>query len=421
MLVSLSSKSFPQHFSSEHKDFHALCLDKMSKSLVLVILGLLYLIYVCPSYLVKAKRRQEKAREYGCKPVPFYPHTDPVFGLDLLRRMRKESKEDALLPGFAKRFEEVAGGVNTYSAISMGRRVIFTMEPENLKAVLSVNFKDYQLSPLRTKVISKNFGHSIFTTNGAAWEQSRAMLRPSFSKSMTGDLPVLEKHVANLVSKIPRDGQTVDLQELFPQLTMDSASELLFGESTHSLLWNFDERSKQFADAFDYAMQDVANKMTFLNFSPFPDTELKQAVVEINTFIDQYVAKALEYSKEHKFDSDTDKEEEGGRYVFLHELARGQYSAEKIRVELLSILIAGRDTTAALLSLLWYNLARRPDVVQNLRAEIAFLGSKPPSLAELKDLKFLRWTINESMSSLFDELKFELITSSAASLSYCTD
>jgi cytochrome P450 len=392
----------------------------ISNSLLVAIPILLYSLYLYTSYLLKVSRRWEKAREYGCKPAPSYPHTDPIFGLDLLRKTVKAVKEDAFLPSFTNRFKEVAGGVNTYSAISLGTRNLFTIEPENLKTVLSVNFNDYELSPARKKSLIKWFGTSIFSSDGADWEHSRAMLRPNFTRSLTGDLPVLEKHVANLIARIPRDGQTVDLQELFPLLTMDSASELLFGESTHSLLWNVDERSKRFADAFNYTQEHLIKEMRKLNWSPFPDARMKRAVEDINSFIDQYVAKALDYSKEHS--GDTKSKVDGGRYIFLHELARSQYDPQKIRVELLSILTAGRDTTASLLSLLWYNLARRPDIVQKLREEIDCLGSTPPSLAQLKDLKYLRWTMSESMTPVpLWSLVCTDDPSSTASLSYRSD
>ena len=64
--------------------------------------------------------------------------------------------------------------------------------------------------------------------------------------------------------------------------------------------------------------------------APFLDARLKRALEEINAFIDQYVAKGFEYSKEHTLDSEMEKEEEKGRYVFLHGLARSKYGAEKI-------------------------------------------------------------------------------------------
>ena len=61
------------------------------------------------------------------------------------------------------------------------------------------------------------------------------MLRLNFVRSQIGDVATFERHVAHLISKLPPNGSTVDLADYFFRLTMDSATEFLFGESTDSL------------------------------------------------------------------------------------------------------------------------------------------------------------------------------------------
>jgi cytochrome P450 len=100
---------------------------------------------------------------------------------------------------------------------------------------LSTHFKDYALGPRRARVFIPVFGPGIFDTDGAAWERSRAMIRPNFARSQVADLDAFETHIAHLIDAIPRDGSTVDLQDLFFSLTMDSATEFLFGKSTNTL------------------------------------------------------------------------------------------------------------------------------------------------------------------------------------------
>lgn len=78
-------------------------------------------------------------------------------------------------------------------------------------------------------------GEGIFTTDGASWQHSRDLLRPNFVRSQIGDLPMFETHVKKLTAAIPRDGSTVDLQGLFYRLSLDIATEFLFGESSNSL------------------------------------------------------------------------------------------------------------------------------------------------------------------------------------------
>ena len=86
------------------------------------------------------------------------------------------------------------------------------------------------------------------------------MLRPHFARSQIADLPLVEKHIPHLVKIIPRDGSTVDLQPFFFRLTLDTATDFLFGESANSLTPDADGGgSAEFAKAFD-RLQDPTRR-----------------------------------------------------------------------------------------------------------------------------------------------------------------
>ena len=85
------------------------------------------------------------------------------------------------------------------------------------------------------------------------------------------------------------------------------------------------------------------------------------------------------------------------RYVFLHELVSQTEDKLKIRSELLNILLAGRDTTASLLSNSWFELSNRPDVWHRLQCEVDSLDGGSPTFEKLKDMKYLRAVFNESL------------------------
>lgn len=64
--------------------------------------------------------------------------------------------------------------------------------------------------------------------NGAAWEHSRAIMRPSFTRNSIAKVEVYERHLQHLFRLIPRDGSTVDLQDLFFGLVRFSFVFLIF-------------------------------------------------------------------------------------------------------------------------------------------------------------------------------------------------
>lgn len=90
-------------------------------------------------------------------------------------------------------------------------------------------------------------------------------------------------------------------------------------------------------------------------------------------------------------------EKADSRYVFLHELIKQTSNKVEIRSELLNILLAGRDTTASLLSNVWWEISSRPDVWAKLRAEVDELGGEKPTFAQIKEMKYLRAVLNESL------------------------
>lgn len=234
----------------------------------------------------------------------------------------------------------------------------------------------------------------IFTTDGAPWQHSREMLRPNFVRSQVGDLPTFEYHVKHLVAAVPTDGSTVDLSELFFRLTIDSATEFLFGESTESLT---KDSSAGFAESFTRGQDFIANNSRWGKWAKlFPaNKQFKHDQKFVHEFVDYYVRKGI--ARRDQLLREKSNSEKPGRYVFIDELVRQTTDPIQIRSELLNILLAGRDTTASLLTNVWFILAKRPDIWSKLQSEIATLDGEVPTFEQLKNLKFLKALLNESL------------------------
>ena len=291
-------------------------------------------------------------------------------------------------------------GHHTYFKI-LFTNFIQTLEPENVKTMLALDFKKWGLGDRRKHAFVPLLGHGIFTTDGAAWHNSRELLRPNFVRSQVGDLDTFEIHVDQLIKAIPKDGSTVNLQDLFFMLTMDSATEFLFGESTDCLAPKANRDNFKFAEAFNRSQGAIAEnfrtgKITrWLRGSKSRDDEKF-----CHDFVDRFVQKGLEYRKMLDLGKTDIKEDD--RYVFLYELVKRTTDPVQLRSEMLNVLLAGRDTTASLLSDTWFILARRPDVWAKLREEVDALGGEKPTFQQIKDMKYLRWVLNECRHPLTD-------------------
>ena len=353
---------------------------------------LLVTFYYLYRQLTLGASRRRIIRENGCKPPAKYPHIEPFLGVDLFYTNVKALRANVFLPTMCERFKTYG---TTFQLNLMGTKVIATVEPENLKTILSIKFKEFGLGERRRTALVPLLGYGIFTTDGGAWQHSREMLRPNFTRSQVGDLDTFERHISHLIQAIPRDGSTVDLSELFFRLTIDSATEFLFGESTNSLAPGTNITSAvRFADAFNYSQHASGNRFRLGRLASLvPDRKYSRDVKYVHDFVDSYVKKALEYRRTHDLEKAEMKADE--RYVFLYELAKQTDDPVQIRAELLNILLAGRDTTASLLSNVWHTLARRPDIWAKLRAEVDAIGGERPTFAQVKDTKYLRYVLNE--------------------------
>ena len=126
-------------------------------------------------------------------------------------------------------------------------RVVFTADPENIKAILATKFTDFGKGPQFHKEWKDFLGDSIFTTDGKQWHDSRQMIRPIFTRDRVGDLDIIEEHVKKLIALVGGDGRRVRFDRLLFRYTLDVSTHFLFGRSVESL----DEETSSFGNAFD--------------------------------------------------------------------------------------------------------------------------------------------------------------------------
>ncbi|KAL8750181.1 MAG: hypothetical protein Q9184_006516 [Pyrenodesmia sp. 2 TL-2023] len=191
------------------------------------IAGLLS-IYILSRFYCRWKNyvsHQSYIKEHGCELAKKIPEQYP-FGSGLFLDKIKHFKLHTSLENYIRRFQELD------SMTFFGR---FLCKPENIKSILATDFKYYSVGEQRKKGLNPLLGEGIFTNDGAAWKHSRELLRPCFARSQIGDRELFEKRMQNLLRAIPRDGSTVGLQIFFFKLTLDIATEFLFGVSTYML------------------------------------------------------------------------------------------------------------------------------------------------------------------------------------------
>ncbi|KFY39519.1 hypothetical protein V494_03952 [Pseudogymnoascus sp. VKM F-4513 (FW-928)] len=305
------------------------------------------------------------ARDHGCQPPNRFPQSERILGLGLAKSLQALTKSKKFLFTSLQWHREFG---NTYSSVLLGQTAIVTIEPENLKAILSTQFHDFGIGK-RNLAVGPLLGQGIFSSEGSLWEHSRALVRPSFARAYVADLGTL-------------------LLTLQPSFS--------FGESVDVLRSPAGSGQQLFGQALDYAQTELNFR---LRLGPlicfYRNKKFDRACTRVHNFVDKYVAKALEFRRTDQANNmPKEEDKQRGKYIFMNELALATDDPIQIRSELLNLLLAGRDTTAGLLSNTFYVLARRPDVWAKLRREIDKHDGKAPDYAALHQMKYVKSVLN---------------------------
>jgi cytochrome P450 len=146
---------------------------------------------------------------------------------------------------------------------------------------------------------------------------------------------------------------------------------------------------------FNYAQDDIVTRLRLGPLDRFrKNVKGEEAIRICHAYIDKFVDDAIRFKQEQDEEKTAGSQKED-RYIFIHELAKQTTDRKRLRDELVNILLAGRDTTASLLSNMFFEIAKRPDIFAKLRDEVSFLEGRTPTYEELRSLKYLKWCLNE--------------------------
>ncbi|KAF9643946.1 cytochrome P450 [Thelephora ganbajun] len=296
----------------------------------------------------------------------------------------------------------------------MGTSHILTLEPQYLKIVLSTGFEHYEKGEVFRDVFRSLFGTGVFNSDGEMWKFHRSITRPFFTRDRISDFEIFDRHADLVIFKLKErfsQGFAVNVQDLLSRYTMDTATEFLFGQDVKSLSGELPypstykgctpphvHPSDKFTSAFNRAQEYsyphgfFAKAWRLVEF--WEDKVAIQREIT-NEFIDPLIHTALRKKRDAKEVYEVDKDDG----TLLDHLVQQTDDFDVIRDEALNILLAGRDTTAALTTFVVTMLAEHPDFLARLRKDVLdTLGPNGKVNPEnLREMKYLRAVLNETL------------------------
>ncbi len=207
------------------------------------------------------------------------------------------------------------------------------------------NFTDYCLGSRRGALLPF-IGEGIFTQDGRPWKHSRELLRRPFLRTHYQDLKGFAEPFENLVASLYSSSAdtVVDLQPLFFRFTLATTTALIFGQPLDSI---YELEKPDFAGSFDYASMISSLRTRLMDFHwIYHPPRYRSACTNVKAYADGFVKRALR----GRARSDMMAKETSDSYTFVEDLCTEIKDPLLIRDELINVLLAGRDTTACLLS-----------------------------------------------------------------------
>jgi cytochrome P450 len=267
---------------------------------------------------------------------------------------------------------------------------LFT-HPEHNRHILQENNQNYTKQHPSLLILRSVIGNGLLTSDGEFWLRQRRLSQPAFHRArIAGFAEMMSAASQDLLRRwlqIPA-GQVIDVDHAMMNLTLEIVGKALFSIDLTGA-------ASTVGEAFTYANQYLAH----MSAVPFGLYRLKLPtrgnfrLREANRALDQVVHRIIAERRSGA--------SHGDDLLAMLMTARDEDTGEKmddrqLRDEVMTLMLAGHETTANALTWAWYLLSRHPQVEDRLHAELdQVLGGRAASIDDLPSLPYTRMVIDE--------------------------
>jgi cytochrome P450 len=282
-----------------------------------------------------------------------------------------------------------------FSIVAPLGRATIVARPEWAKQVLVDAYARYQAKSRAYGVLRILFGNGLVTSEGEFWRGQRKLIQPAFHRQRLERLfAMMVERVADCARKLDemaRAGRAVDIGPVFSRLTLDIIARAMFSTDVEGAAA---EVSRHIATLNEYALRLLRQPWLFLLPRRFP------------TPFNHRQYHALRSLNEIVFGIIRARRHQPNRHDDLlamllsacdEETGRGM-TDEPLRDEVMTIFVAGHETTANAMTWLAYLVSQHPDVEEKLLAELdAQWPAEGLTNSNVTRFSYARQVIDESL------------------------
>ena len=285
-------------------------------------------------------------------------------------------------------FTECAETYGDWTPLRFGsRRAFLATHPDLIEEVLVARHRSFRKSAgLRRSSIL--FGRGLLTSEGEFWRKQRRLIQPAFHRERVTAaahtmVEITERHLQSWQS-----GRTFDLHANLMRLTMAIAVQTLFGMQVREV--------ETVARALDTGQQLFTRWMHYVVMLPdWVPTPRAAGISGAVRDLDRVVYGMIEERRA----SGEDRGDLLSMLLSLEDADDGERMSERqLRDEILTLFLAGHETTALSLTWTFTLLAQNPDVAERLQEELkTTLRGRLPSHEDTARLPYAEKVIREAM------------------------
>lgn len=259
-----------------------------------------------------------------------------------------------------------------YRALVYGAYVYVINNPRYADHVLRANWQNYRKGQAARR-IGFLLGNGLMVSEGAFWKQQRQMIQPAFHDQAIGALTCIIRAANDALlerwEQAAREVRSVNVTGDISRMVLDITLLAIFGDDAGRV-----------APHFSVVSDESARDLQFVRaFTP-----LRKLIVEI----------ASERRKQNRIAADM-----LGMLMEARDRHSGQPMPDpQLAWEILTLIVAGHETTASTLNWAWYLLSQHPEAEEKLTRELnALLSNGFPALADLPGFVYTRRVIEETL------------------------
>jgi cytochrome P450 len=282
-------------------------------------------------------------------------------------------------------------------------------DPVVARSVLRDNSKKYDKGML-AELLFPIMGKGLIPADQETWKVRRRAIVPGFHQKWLDRMVslyaectqvLLDKLEAHATNK-----EVIAMETEFCSVSLDIIGKAVF---------NYDFGSVTKESPVIKAVYSTLQEVEHRSQMPLPYWEIPGASLFVprlrrfnenlkllNDILDELIEKAMATS--HKTDLEElqnknyDAVQDPSLLRFLVDMRGESSTCKQLRDDLMTMLIAGHETTAAVLTWALFELAQNPELVQKVQAEIdEVCGDRMPTWADIKELKLVRLCLAESL------------------------